>query len=170
MRYSINATSTDVTIDSYVFTSTQIDLVNIPIAKESNFESLFTSVQNGDLTIKLDGVDSVHPLAVISALFSLIDGIGSYELEDNSILINEFKGGSGFNLSSKKRIRTSDSSDTVPVMEKYNEETEDWEATSLEVGPNSLKIGTNKISQHGSTLSISDEQGVKKGNTYINSR
>jgi len=86
MIYEIRATTTDVIIDGYTFTTTPVDIVKIPILQQSNFSELFDKVSDGSLTISLDSVDVTKPVKIISNLINLVEEVDLYNLTDNRAL------------------------------------------------------------------------------------
>ncbi len=91
MIYTIRATSADVEIGGFTFTSSPIRLIEIPILTSDNFESLFDAVENSSLTIAKDGEDLINPMPIISNLINLAEGFETIMLSDGSDLLNEYR-------------------------------------------------------------------------------
>jgi len=91
MIYTIKATSSDVVIGGFTFTSSPVRLIEIPILTSIHFESLFDAVENGSLAILKDGEVLPNPMPVISNLINLAQGFETILLADGSELLNEYR-------------------------------------------------------------------------------
>jgi len=162
MSYKIKTSSGTLLIGSHLFENTPTNIVELPVLTVDHFSEIFESLENGDLDIELDGVSVSNPLHVFSALIGLVTKTGEYTLNDNNALRYQWYEKEGVLLGEKIRIRPSDSSSEIPVIESFNDIVQDWETGTLEVGSGSIKVGAATLSQHGDTMSISDAEGNKK--------
>ena len=122
MNYTIYSTGADVTISTQTFTATPMRLVEINWLEsegaEIYYKPLFDAVDNGSLKIKLNNVDVINSLAIVSQLITL-----KSEDTGNFALLKEDW------LDHKRFVRADYVDDAIKAIdEKYNKRVKDGQA------------------------------------------